>query len=163
MKFIGLSCLLTAFTLAGFRVSSALTQKAVRIRLLRQLVITAETELQSKLPLVPDLLRSLAGQAVFKDLGFLQAAARQADSFPESWDAAVNQDPDLSETEKSVLSNIGQILGATTLDGQLAAFALFQEQLSEMQKEAESAAARRGKLYCSLGLLTGCFCAVLLL
>ena len=163
MKYAGLTCILCACTLSGCFASAKLRQTVEQIRILRRLLSAICTELQHTLPFVPDLLCFLAGQAAFRELVFLQEAAANAENYPECWDKALQHDSCLTEPVRDILKTVGQTLGSTTLEGQLSALTLCQEQLREIELDAEQKARQRGNLYCKFGLLAGCFISILLL
>ena len=163
MKYAGIYCMIVSSTFIGCSASATLSQRIKRIRLIRKLVDAIITELRSKLPYIPNLLRSLAEQQAFTELRFLKNASAYADSFPESWIQAIHDDCLLQTDEKHVLDTIGRTLGSTTLEGQLSALNLCQEELKAMEEDAELLFKQRGSLYRSIGLLCGCFAAILLL
>lgn len=163
MKYFGILCILTASTMLGFRAADKLTGNVRLLQALRALVSAMCTELRGDLPTVSELLRRLAAQERFSALAFLREAAGQADAFPESWEHAVSADPALTEETRGILRRVGQTLGSTTLEGQLAALSLCAEQLSALQRDAEHAAEKKGTLCRSFGVLAGMFVVILLL
>jgi stage III sporulation protein AB len=163
MKLLGICLLLLAGTLCGCSAARRLTSRAKLLRTLRQLITAAMTELRTTLPLIPDLLRSLASMPDFAGLGFLQSAAENADDFPHCWHEALRQAHSPDGDILAVLETVGQTLGSTALDGQLAALELCLERLSTMQTEAEQLCKSRGHLYRSMGVLTALFFSILLL
>ena len=163
MKLTGAMLLLGSALFCGCTAADRLRKNAAYIRLLRQLLTELMNELRYTLPPVSDLLRTLAGRAAYQRLTFLQIAAEQADSFPESWQNAVRQDRHLPADAAAVMETVGQTLGATELDGQLSSLQLCAGRLSELQADAEHTAKEKGNLYRSLGLFGGLFLVILLL
>ena len=163
MKLFGAMLVLGVCIHCGMTAAAKLTRRAGRIRLLRQLLTDAESALQFTLLPVGDLLHQLAGQAVYRELTFLQDAAAHAESFPESWHTALQADSRLMPDEKAVLETFGSTLGSTALDGQISTIGLCLERLAQMQTDAEQYAKEKGGLYRSLGLFGGLFCVILLL
>ena len=163
MKLIGAGIMLCTGIMAGCAAAKKLEHRAAMLRLLRQLISAMMQELRNTLPLTTDLLQTLADMPVFHSLTFLQDAAAHPEDFPHSWQKAVRQDPALTADMAAVLENVGQTLGSTALDGQLAALALCMERLGAMQSDAESFAAQKGSLYRSMGVLSALFAAILLL
>lgn len=162
-RLLGGALLLLAGTLLGCAAAGRLDGDAKRIRLLRQLVSAAVTELRGTLPVIPDLLRDLARMPQFLSLTFLQQAAAHAGEFPSCWQRAIAEDPSLSDGERAVLETVGQTLGSTTLEGQTAALSLCGERLAALQAEAESRAKQQGNLLRSMGVLGSMFLVILLL
>ena len=163
MKYAGLILILCASTLTGCLASAGLKQETARIRIMRQFLNTVCTELERTLPFIPDLLRDLAEQDAFSSLQFLHESAADADSFPDCWQRAIQKDEALTDAERQILSTVGQTLGSTTLNGQLSALALCQEQFRKLELEAEQTAQQRGALYRRFGVLAGCFVAIIFL
>ena len=163
MKLAGAMLLLFASVFCGISAAAQLSRKAEQIRLLRLLLTDLMNELRYTLPPVSELLRTLAGQAAYRRLSFLQTAAADADAFPECWQRALEQDSQLSAETAAVLETVGQTLGATALDGQLNSLQLCAERLACLQSDAEQTAKKKGDLYRSLGLFGGLFCVILLL
>lgn len=155
--------LLIAGTLLGCHAAARLDAEARRLRLLRQLLSAAVTELRGTLPVIPELLRSLARMPQFAPLQFLQNAAADAAQFPACWQNAVAADSTLSEDARAVLETVGQTLGSTTLEGQIAALSLCGERLAALQAEAEARAKQQGNLLRSMGVLGSAFLVILLL
>lgn len=163
MKWIGMVLLLISAAEAGCIAANGLRRKAERIRLLEQLLAEMMSELKCTLPLVSDLLCTLAAEEAFQSLRFLQFAAHRAADFPVCWADGVQEDPDLTEGERAVLRTVGEILGSTALDGQLAVLELCAERLREMHSEHEQEFRQRGKLYQSLGIFGGIFLVIILI
>ena len=163
MKITGAVLFLAAGMLCGCSAAAKLDKHAASVRLLRQLVQFFISELRSVLPLTSDLLRSAASQQSFSSLQFLHAAAAHADQFPQCWGQALSADRNLHASERTVLETVGQTLGSTTLDGQIAALTLCQERLAILQEEAEQTARQKGNLYRSMGILTAVFIVIILL
>ena len=163
MKLLGAALLLGAGTLCGCSAAQQLDRRVQRLRLLRSLLLSMISELRSVLPLIPALLRTLAAQPAYADLHFLQAAAADAEQFPVCWRNAVSNDKKLPQDERSILQRVGEILGSCALEGQLAALELCLERITDMQREAEQCAAKKGSLYRSMGVLAGMFAVILIL
>lgn len=163
MKLIGSGFLLCTGILAGCAAARRLTRRAELLRLLRQLLTAMIQELRNTLPLTADLLRMLADMPAFHSLAFLQQAAAHPDCFPQCWTDFVRADPAITPDIAAVLDTVGQTLGSTALDGQLAALQLCLERLGTLQTAAESRAAEKGSLYRSMGILCALFCVILLL
>ena len=163
MRFTGTVLLLAASVLMGCTAASRLERKAGRIRLLRLFLTDLMNELRYTLAPVSDLLHTLAGNAAYRELAFLQNASANADGFPGSWQIAVHADNQLPAGSSDVLLTVGQTLGSTALEGQLCTLQLCLERLADLQAAAEQSAGKKGALCRSLGLFGGLFCVILLL
>lgn len=163
MKLMGALMVIWAGALLGCAAAARLDARVRRIRLLRQWLTALTAELRQALPLISDLLKKTAAHPAFGSLIFLQTAAARAEMFPDCWDAALAQDNTLTPAERTVLETVGQTLGSSALEGQLASLALCQERLSALQDDAEQLARSKGRLCRSVGLLGGIFLAILLI
>ncbi|MBQ8922045.1 MAG: stage III sporulation protein AB [Oscillospiraceae bacterium] len=163
MKLLGAMLLLAASMLCGCMMAAKLRERVQLLQRLIRLTDAIITELQHNLPFIADLLPQLAAMPAFRSLHFLQIAAARADSFPESWQEAVNTDVALPQDVREVLVTVGQTLGSTTLEGQVSALRLCQQQLITLRERAEELSRRKGGLFRSMGLLCGMFLVILLL
>lgn len=163
MKLLGTILILFSGVLAGCSAAHSLEQNAAYLRLLRQMVTAMMQELSGSLPLTGDLLRQLADAKMFRSLRFLQQAAQEPEAFPQCWEDALKADRTLTPEAAEVLRSIGQTLGSTSLEGQIAALSLTLDRLGVLQTNAESLAAKKGNLYRSLGVFGALFTAILLL
>ena len=161
MKWIGMLLIMVSAAETGCYAASRLRTQADQLRLLRQMILAMMSELKHTLPLVPDLLRSLAAENEYQSLEFLQYAAQNAERFPECWTEALKTDNALSDNVRSILQTVGNTLGSTTLEGQLSALELCAEQIEKLQETHEEQVKQRGKLYQSCGILGGIFLVIL--
>lgn len=148
---------------AGQSAADRLRRRASYLRLLRQWITEISGQLRILLPPTGDLFRMTAENPVYRPLIFLQNAAENVGEFPDCWEPALRSDPMLTPEIHEVLSEIGQTLGSTALDGQLSVLALCTERLADLQRQAEQAALEKCSLYRSMGLFGGLFAVILLL
>lgn len=162
-RLLGGMLLLCAGTLLGCHAAERFSGSARQLRLLRAMVSAMISELRGTLPVIPELLRHIAAMQQFAPLRFLQDAAAHADDFPQCWQDAVAADCTLTEPARAVLDTVGQTLGSTTLDGQVAALTLCAERLAVLCDDAESQAKQKGTLCRSMGVLGSLMLVILLL
>jgi len=79
----------------------------------------------------------------------------------EAWSAAADKFPALKE-EREILMSIGSSLGNSDAAGQAAMLELNKELLSARLAEAADAAARKGAMYRSVGVLSGLGLAIII-
>lgn len=163
IRTVGLLMLLIAAALAGNTAAKGLEGRVRRLQMLELFCEAAGSELKYLLPTVKELLCSLAQRADFQSLLFLQNAAAAHTPFPESWRNAVETDKTLCADEREILRTIGATLGSTELSAQLSALKLCGERFQRLRETAETEVLRRGRLYRSMGILTGIFLVILLL
>ena len=163
MKLFGMILLVLSAAELGCLAAGTLRRRTEQLRILRQLVITMMAELKCTLPLIPDMLRSLAAEHIFRSLAFLQDAAAHAEDFPACWAEAAANDSTLTAEARKVVESVGETLGSTALDGQLAVLELCAERLEMLYTEQKAHADQRGRLYRSMGILSGVFFVIVLL
>ena len=61
----------------------------------------------------------------------------------------------LEQEDKDILKNLGKLLGKTDIEGQLSEIELTSSFLDSQIKKAEQERERNGKLYKTLGVITG--------
>lgn len=163
MKLLGVMLILCAGTLCGSAVARNLAAYPARLRLLRRMITIMITELRGTLPLTADLIRNTAAIPDFSRLYFLQAAAENAEQFPSCWHEGVRNDRSLTPEEHALLLTIGETLGCSTLEGQVAALDLCLERLSTMESAAEIRCSKMAPLCRSISVLGALFFSILLL
>lgn len=163
IRSFGLLLLLITAAMGGNAAAKSLEARVKRLRTLEWFCEAAGSELKYLLPTVKELLCSLAARADFQELVFLRTAAEESCAFPESWRHALETDKTLCADEREILRTVGSTLGSTELSAQLSALKLCCERLRRLREAAESEVVRRGRLYRSMGILTGIFLVILLL
>ena len=74
----------------------------------------------------------------------------------EAWNEAIEASNVMLEQEdKDILKNLGKLLGKTDIEGQLSEIELTSSFLDSQIKKAEQERERNGKLYKTLGVITG--------
>jgi stage III sporulation protein AB len=116
-------------------------------------------------PSVPALIDAAAGTEDFKSLAFLAACdarMKAGEGFAESWRVSVEeQERELGGPVAQAIAGLGQVLGASDLESQLAAMDYGISLLEARLAAAREHAAARGKLYGTLGVLAGFGVAIL--
>lgn len=114
-----------------------------------------------------EILREIEQKKTVKDLTFLPVCLsfhQNGMAFPAAWRESL-KDPALdvlTEEERQILSDIGDVLGSTGLQGQLDQLHLLQIRLKNQLDAASQHYATSGKLYRSLGLMGGVLLVILL-
>jgi len=118
-------------------------------------------------PTVQSLISALAAQQRFGGLPFLRECAQlmlKGRDFSSSWrEALKKQTSALGKEEAAVLSSLGDVLGQSDLQSQLAAIDLARGQLEQRIDGAREKMAAQGSLYRSIGALGGAAAAIILI
>ena len=102
----------------------------------------------------------------FSRLSFLHLLPEnfQSDlSFSAQWESALRIQQELPDDERDILARFGNILGSTDPEGQMKVIDALLDELSRLEERRTEEYLRKGRLYRSLGLLTGVLAAVLVM
>ena len=74
----------------------------------------------------------------------------------EAWNEAIEtSNVTIDREDKDILKNLGKLLGKTDIEGQLSEIELTSSFLDTQIKKAEQEREKNGKLYKTLGVITG--------
>lgn len=149
--------------LASFRLSSRVQALEGCLGFLEALC----EELRYTLARTEDLLLALGERASFVQLDFIREAARltgEGMEFPAAWKRAVEGSSlPLEAADRRVLSQVGELLGSSSAEGQLSQLSHCRRLLAEQREDALAQKASKGNLFRSLGVLSGAGLFILLL
>lgn len=118
---------------------------------------------------VYEITEALAGHEGLKILWFLSELDLMLKNshevpFGVQWEEAVRkwECPFFKGEERKLIVSVGENLGRSGIDGQLRFIEMARQELSGIISRAEEENVRKGKLYRSLGALSGALAAVLL-
>ena len=159
---IALSC-----SMIGMLLASNVSARLRRLESCVSLLSEISGRLLHLQPTVHSLITSLAGQERFEQLVFLRQCAQAmgaGQTFSFGWasalDACAHQ---LGGEGAATLATLGDVLGRSDLDSQLAALALARQQLERQVQAARENAVTQSKLYRSMGVLGGAAAAIILM
>ncbi len=167
MKWIGF--LLTAAACAGVGQWAA-SQIHRRVHLLEcsiSLVEILKSQLSFTMAEPAVILREIEEKKALKDLSFLAVClhlCKQGTAFPVAWRESLETDglDPLTVEDRQILTDLGNVLGSTGLQGQIDQLNLLQSRLKSQLEAASQRYATNGKLYRSLGLMGGLLLVILL-
>ena len=170
MKMIGLFCVFCSGAGAGILLSLRLSG---RVRLIRSLLLLLEkvrTLLRFYTP-TEDIITALAVDDRFACFPFLQACQKRlavGEDFPSAWAESLHEhagrkNTAMGEPENEFLRSLGQTLGTGDAESQLSLLSLQDALLRQTLAEAEEKQQRMGRLYRSMGILTGIWAILLLI
>lgn len=171
LKLLGSSLIVLATTTFGWLVAANYARRPVELRLcvaglelLETQIGYAATPLPEALPRVAAALRppiarlfSLTARALGSGRGLTAG---------EAWEAALERvwpRTALTDSDRDLLVALGPHLGASDREDQVKHLALARQRLSAACAEAESLAAREGRLWRNLGALAGLAIALVLI
>ena len=163
MHELGLLMLLTASALIGNQYAKSLEMRVKRLVILEKCCTEIETELRFLLPTIPRLLQILASRTTFSSLRFLKTAAEHAEQYPNCWRDALAADKQISSEERAILYALGDVLGTTDLEGQLAVLEQGKARFATIRTDLEQDLHMRTRLVRSLGVFGGLFLVLILI
>lgn len=118
-------------------------------------------------PTVQSLVTSLAAQDRFSELRFLKLCAAdigEGGEFSTAWRKSLEREErSLGREESALLASLGDVLGRTDLESQLAAISLTGGQLEQRVGAGREKMRRQESLYRSMGMLGGAAAAIILI
>lgn len=142
-----------------------------RVHLLEALILFLEqmkTGIRYNSAQISRLVISISSREEFRALTFLSECSENLDrkiAFPKAWKQGVEtafKTGDIGEQEKDILISFGQGLGISDIEGQLSNCDVYIELISNMLLKARHEKESKGRLYTTLGLLSGLGTAILL-
>lgn len=133
----------------------------------QNLVIDLISQLGYTLKPAEELIRELASEERFSKLPYLNffanAKSEELLPFPQRWKQAVRAYPgELSQEEKKLVEQIGDIVGAYDLQAQLEQLRCLSHQMGQVVQKLQAQEERSRTLCTSLGPLAGIALAILL-
>lgn len=165
-RVVGAICFILAGAVLGANESGKLKKKCVICGEIRELFTQLHIKIRYSAPDVYELIGELRGLALFSNLDFIGRLPSEFSpdiNFHENWQKAVSSDASLGEDEKRLLISFGAVLGTSDIDGQLMAIEEAIETLSGIEDRRIEEYSRKGKLYRSLGMLSGVMVGILLI
>lgn len=164
-KIIGMILITAASSMCGAAASAGLSERKKRIRLIMLMTEKTASLIEYRALRTSEILRSLAEDAAFSDLGFISRAADDLGSgmsFADAWKNGVESDAVLSDEERRYLLRLGGFLGKSGVRGQLSLLEIHRNEAESMLEAAGREYDEKGKLYRSFGVLAGAFISVML-
>lgn len=156
------------FVLGGKYFASRHIKKAERVgEILLMLSVIRSRLCYDCLP-VPDLLRVLCATDKLKNLRFIPECLAMAESgvpFPAAWKNAVEADKELClllEGCRLNLVQLGEDIGATDVEGQLACCEYYKQIFEKELADREENSKKYSKLYPALGVMLGIAAAIII-
>ena len=162
MKFLGIILIALCFSLTGFRIAAGFTQRLRLLEMLLMLLQSLRQELMLTHASSARILEQLKKKSSIPLLEHLTDRCKAA-SFPQAWQKTMETELSiLSERQRAPVLAVGSILGSGDLRHQEEALLQCEKQLRGMIKSEKENCMTQGKLFRSLGVLTGLMAAVIL-
>lgn len=111
------------------------------------------------------ILNYAANSSVYQDLFFIRdcTALKENEDFHPVWVNGVKKQIFLNERDKELLTALGEKLGETDSEGQIAFLEMTEEMLKKQCSEAHEDYIKKSKMYRSVGLLCGLALGIMVL
>lgn len=169
LKLFGALLLVGAGTLLGLMHARRLADRPAQIRRLVRILNQLETEIAFGYTPLPEALGRIGRQAAEPLSSLFREAEerlrRDELAVFEAWQTAVERswgNSAMKNSEKEILLQLGNTLGATDRDDQTRHLRLAARQLESLEPEAAEEQRKYEKMWKSLGLLGGALIAVIL-
>lgn len=166
MRLCGIVLLVLACAGAGYAAANRLREEQRSLDLLCGWTEEAAACIRHQQTELAELLRYLSVHPNYRRFRFMTDILDKLSPMtaPRSlWENAVASDSAVPASAKPILVDLGQMLGTTDCEGQLAALRLHKTQLAQAATDAREIYQTKGKLCRALGLLGGAMAAVVLL
>lgn len=164
LKLLGMVLLFLGSAGTGLLLSRGLSKRTELILLIQKLLLQLSNDLSYQKTPTVQLLRDLSRDECYEKLPFLkefQDLTVQKAPVSRLWDDALEKQPNLQKEERELLRETGRILGSSDSESQINALCLQQKKLELILEEALQKQQTQGKLFRSMGVLTGFLLVIL--
>ncbi|MBQ8012599.1 MAG: stage III sporulation protein AB [Oscillospiraceae bacterium] len=166
MRWLGILCLFLTCTGIGMHAARQLRTRLAHTQKLSALLGDFSTYIRYQCTPLEELLYQFAEHPNYADFSFLRQVSREfCTEIPprELWKDAVTADTAVPEQAAEILCTVGNVLGTTDMEGQLAALELHRRRMDALADELKTISDKKGELYRRLGVLLGAMLAVMLI
>ncbi len=165
LKITGLALVALCTTGMGMEMAFSLSQRVRALELAQTVLESIAGELSYTLAPPEEIIKSLTARTTLCKAGYLtacQSFCRKGVPFPQAWNRAVREwKGALSARDREILTAVSETLGTCSEKEALTALEGAKRLLQEELKNAQEYAQVHGKLYRTLGMLSGVFLVIL--
>lgn len=167
-KIIGMIAVFLVCSAAGLLKSSELSKRVRELEAFKGAIDLIATEIRyfaSPVDVIMTKINALDEYKALKVFGICENKLSTTRDFRRAWEDSIEEAKNqlsLNKGDYEVLLWFGSMFGTTDIDGQTANCRRYGEMLSERLDRARDDKSKRGKMYSSLGILTGAFFIVIL-
>ena len=169
MKFLGITLVFLVSAMIGLYLSDRLKKRTKELETCLIFIDKLKTSLRYRVMSTNDLIRSSAETETLSCLSCIATASdllKSGMSFPLAWKKAVesfSKDSTMIKEDLEILASLAEIVGTRDLEGQINALEMIESQFRHQLDQARLAHEKKGKLFRSLGALTGIGLAIVLI
>ena len=164
LKLFGMVLLFLSSAGTGLLLSWRLSQRTECILLIQRLLLQLQNDLRYRKTPTAHLLRDLSRDKSYEKLSFLRAFQEltvQTAPISILWNDALQKQQGLQKEELELLRETGNILGSSDSKSQVNAIYLQQKKLELILEKSLQRQQTQGKLFRSMGVLTGFLLVIL--
>lgn len=164
IRLTGLALIALCAAGVGMALAFALTERVKALELARAVLESFSGELSYSQAPPDEIVSRLAGRETLSNAEYLLVCRTLCETipFPAAWSRAVAENPgSLSAGDARILTALSDTLGRCDLEAALTALNRALEELEVSLCGAREYAATHGKLYRTLGMLSGAFLVIL--
>lgn len=167
VKMLGLGLIILFCTLCGMARASSLKSRTQALKKTLLFLHLLSERLSYTLSPLDDIFMSFSADPLLEGLDFIALCDRKLAEhipFPQAFHESVEccRCP-LDKRDRSLLEEVGDVVGASSTANQMEGIALVRANLTEQARAAEEDMNRRARLYTSLGVLSGTAIAIMLI
>lgn len=166
IKFLGIIFLLLSGSAYGAFESGKLKRNCIICSEIRELFTQIHIKIRYSGIDVYEIVHELKKSGLYYNIDFIRNLPDEFTpdcNFHNIWKKAIINDMSLGDDEKMLLSSYGEVLGTTDIAGQLMSTEEALDKLSKIEEKRNEEYKRKGKLYRSLGMLSGVMIGILLI
>lgn len=167
MKLLGIVLVVVCCSLCGGVLASRIRGRCRALGRSQLFLHLLSERLQYTLTPLGELFEQLSSEPLLEGLDFIPACSRkmaQNVPFPKAFMESVREAGcPLNREDRALLSELTSFLGAADVDSQMEGLRLVKANLAQQAQIAREDSDKRGKLYASLGVLSGVALAIMLI
>ncbi|MGN0661167.1 MAG: stage III sporulation protein AB [Oscillospiraceae bacterium] len=163
LKISGLIILAASGTFAGLAMSARLKNRCRELEAAIKMTDGIITMIRYRRMTVSEICNSLKASCEYKSLEFIEKLECEGE-FSTAWQRALSASKSNMKMEDiEILAGIGNALGRSDADGEISMLTLAREKLFARLSDAREEARSKGRLYRSLGAVSGAGIAIVLM
>jgi len=150
----------------GFLIAKKYSGRVKELKNMKNALNMFETKIKFTYESVPEIFEEISKQ-IEGEVGiiFAQASQKMKDlSAGEAWNQSIdNTDTSMNTEDKTILKNLGKLLGKTDIEGQISEIKLVSDFLDTQIELAEQEKNKNEKMYKTLGGIIGLALVIILI
>lgn len=166
LKIVIYTCIFLSSSAIGLLISKKYEERVNQLKEFKNALNMFETKMKFTYEPIPEIFDQISKQMqttvgrTFK----LASSNMEVLTAGDAWDIAVDTNVlSINDEDKSILKNLGKLLGKTDIDGQISQIELTSRFLDEQIEKAEKERTKSEKMYRTLGMVIGLAIVIILI